>query len=82
MAHQTLFRVPGLGPTAEQRRRDDQQRRRNLRIAIRQLERAELYLVALYSLGLEDHDAEASVDDLLGRLRALERHLLQIKLTA
>lgn len=82
MAHQTLFRVPGLGPTTEQRRRDEQQRRRNLRIAIRQVERAELYLVALYSLGLEDDDAEASVDDLTGRLRALQRYLLQIKLTA
>ena len=81
MVHQTLFRIPGLSPTAEQRGRDEQQRRRNLRIAIDQLERAELYLVALYSLGLEDHDAEASVDDMLGRMRALQRYLVQLKLT-
>ena len=82
MVQQTLFRIPGLGPTAEQKRPDDQQRRRNLRIAIDQLERAELYLVALYSLDLEDHDAEASVDDLLGQIRALQRYLVQLKLTA
>ncbi len=60
MAHQPMLRVPWL-QTADQRRRDDQQRRRNLRIAIRQLERAELYLVALYSLNLDDDSAEASV---------------------
>jgi len=81
MAELALFRIPRVGPTAEQRKREAQQHRRNLRIAIRQLERAELYLVALYSLNLEDREAEVSVDDLVGRLRSLQRYLLQVKLT-
>ena len=81
MAEHALFRIPRAEPTAEQRKRQDQQHRRNLRIAIRQLERAELYLVALYSLELDDRDAEASVDDLIGRMRSLQRYLLQLKLT-
>jgi len=82
MAEHALFRIPKVGPTAEQRKRQDQHHRRNLRIAIRQLERAELYLVALYSLELDDRAAEASVDDLVGRLRSLQRYLVQLKLTA
>lgn len=83
MAHQPWLRMFGTGsPTGQQRRREDQQRRQNLRIAIRQLERAELYMVALYSLNLEDREAEANVDDLLGRLRSLRQHLLELKLTA
>jgi hypothetical protein len=80
MAEHALFRMPRVGPTSEERKREDQQRRRNLRIAIRQLERAELYLVALYSLELDDRAAEASVDDLIGRMRSLQRHLLGLKL--
>lgn len=83
MAHQPMLRVFGRGaPSDEQRRRHDQLRRRNLRIAIRQLERAELYIVALYSLNLEDREAEAHVDDLLGRMRSLRQYLLELKLTA
>jgi hypothetical protein len=68
-----MSRTPG--PTGDERRRDDQQSRRNLRIAARQLERADLYITALYSLNLEDREAEANVDDLLARLRALRRYL-------
>lgn len=60
----------------------DQHRRRNLRIAIPQLERAELYVVALYSLDLEDREAEANVNDFLGRLRSPRQYLLELKLTA
>ena len=82
MAEHALFRIPKVEPAAEQRKRQDQHHRRNLRIAIRQLERAELYLVALYSLELDDRAAEASVDDLVGRLRSLQRYLVQLKLTA
>jgi hypothetical protein len=82
MADRALFRMPKFGPAAEQRRRESQQRRRNLRTAIRQLERAELYLVALYSLNLDDPDTEASVDDLVGRVRSLERYLLEQKRSA
>ena len=79
---ENALRIARVEPTAEQRKRQDQYRRRNLRIAIRQLERAELYLVALYSLDLNDRAAEASVDDLIGRMRSLQRSLLQSKLTA
>jgi hypothetical protein len=70
------------GSNVARPKRNDQQHRHNLRIAIRQLERAELYLVALYSLHLEDRDAEATVDELIQRLRGLEQHLLQLKRTA
>jgi hypothetical protein len=45
-------------------------------------ERAELYVVALLSLDIDGAAAEASVDDLIGRLRALHRRLLDLKLTA
>jgi hypothetical protein len=76
------FQMPRVGPTAEQRKRAEQRRRRDLRIAVRQLERAELYVVALHSLNLEDREVNASVDDLLGRLRWLQRYLFQLKITA
>jgi hypothetical protein len=82
MAEHALFQIPRVAPTAEQRKREDQRRRRDLRIAVRQLERAELYVVALHSLNLDDREAKASVDDLLGRLRSLERYLFQLKVMA
>jgi hypothetical protein len=82
MAENALFQMPRVAPTAEQRKREDQRRRRDLRTAVRQLERAELYVVALHSLNLEDREAKAGVDDLLGRLRSLERYLFQLKVTA
>ncbi len=62
--------------------RQDQHRRRNLRIAIRQLERAELYLVALYSLDLGDEGIEATVDDLVRDMRGLRQHLVRRRQTA
>jgi hypothetical protein len=82
MAENALFQMPRVAPTAEQRKREDQRRRGDLLIAVRQLERAELYVVALHSLNLEDREAKAGVDDLLGRLRSLERYLFQLKVTA
>jgi hypothetical protein len=75
MAEHELFRTSRAERTAEQRKRQDQLHGRNLRIAIGQLERAELYVVALYSLELDDRAAEASVDDLIGRMRSLQRYL-------
>jgi len=45
-----MFRIAYSGPTAEQRRRAGSYQRKNLRIAIRQLERAELYLNAVDAL--------------------------------
>jgi CHAD domain-containing protein len=82
MAEHALLQIPRGAPTAEQRKREDQRRRHDLRIAVRQLERAELYVVALNSLSLEDREAKASVDDLLGRVRSLQRYLFQLKVTA
>jgi hypothetical protein len=80
MAQQSLFHR--AGPTEEQRRRDDQQHRRNLRIAIRQLERAELYLVALYSLDIAGEGVEERVDDLIRDLRGLRQDLARLKAVA
>ena len=60
----------------------DPHRRRNLRIAIRQLERAELYLVALYSLELADEGVAGAIDGLIRDVRALRQQLLRIKITA
>jgi hypothetical protein len=82
MADKAFLRTPRNSLTAEQHKRDSKSQRRNLRIAIRQLERAELYLVALYSLNLEDRQADASTDDLIQRLRSLRRYLSELKLTA
>ena len=80
MAERAIFRIPGLGSTAEQRKRAEQHRRRDLRIAIRQLERAQLYLVALYSLDLGDGLADQAVDNLVRGVRGLRRSLIQSKL--
>lgn len=55
-----------------------QYRRRNLRIAIRQLERAELYIGALQSLQL-DEAAAAQAQRLLDELTALRQYLLEQK---
>ena len=62
--------------------RQDSHRRRNLRIAIRQLERAELYLVALHSVDLGDEGIEGAVDDLVRDVRGLRQHLVRNRLTA
>ena len=70
------------GGAAAHSTREDAHRRRSLRIAIRQLERAELYLVALYSLDLTEERIEGAVDDLLRDLRGLRHHLVRSKLTA
>jgi hypothetical protein len=52
-----------------------QYRRRNLRIAIRQLERAELYIAALHSLQL-DEAADGQTQRVLDELTALRQYLL------
>ena len=65
MAENSLVRIAGTGQVAAQRRCENQYRRRNLRIAIRQLERAELYLVALYSLDMAEDGVESAVDNLI-----------------
>ncbi len=75
MEDRSLFRIPHLGHTAEQRRREEQYLRRNLRIALRQLERAQLYIDSLESLNLDDREVDATVRDITARLRALARYL-------
>ena len=77
-----MFRIAHGGPTAEQRRRADSYQRKNLRIAIRQLERAELYLNTVGALDLEDDQVERHVRDMVGRLRALRRYLAEKRHTA
>jgi hypothetical protein len=66
----------------QDRRQLSQYRRANLRVAIRQLERAELYVVALISLELDEDDVEGMVDELVERLRSLRAHLLGLKASA
>ncbi len=67
--------------TSSSARREEQALRRNLRIAIKQLERAELYLVALYSLDLGEQGFEGVVDDLVRDVRGLRQHLVRSRLT-
>jgi hypothetical protein len=81
MADSAHFQVDGLVRKAYDRDRANQHRRRNLRIAVRQLERAELYIVALYSLDLDDKGVEDTVDEPLQGLRGLQRYLLEAKLS-
>ena len=77
-----MFRIAHSGPKAEQRRRADSYQRKNLRIAIRQLERAELYLNAVDALDLEDDQVEKHLRDMVGRLRAVRRYLAEKRQTA
>jgi hypothetical protein len=51
--------------------------RKNLRIAIRQLERAELYLNAVDALDLEDDQVEKHLREMVGQLRAMRRYLAE-----
>ncbi len=74
--------IVGSSAKGERSSRGDAQHRRDLRIAIQQLERAELYLVALYSLNLGEAGFEGEVDGLLRDLRGLRQHLIQSRLTA
>jgi hypothetical protein len=71
-----------LRVVADDERRASQYRRRSLRIAIRQIERAELYVVALSSLELGDAGLDESVEQLLDHMRLLRHHLLQLKASA
>ncbi len=64
---------------AEDRVRASRYRKRNLRIAVRQLERAELYIEALNSLDVDDEGAGESVAQLVDDLRGLRRYLLARK---
>ncbi len=79
MAEKAVLAVDRTSPSA---RREEQTLRRNLRIAIKQLERAELYLVALYSLDLGEEGVQGVVDDLVRDVRGLRQHLVRSRLSA
>jgi len=53
------------------------QRRQVLRAAIRQLERAEIYLAAVAYMELEDRDARREVNRLRTGLESLNRYLAE-----
>ena len=59
---------------AEQR--SEAERRRVLRIAVRQLERADLYLAAVLSLDLGDEDSEGGIEQIRDDVEMLRRHLV------
>lgn len=50
-----------------------------LRAAIRQLERAELYLDAVGALDVDDRDADHALRRLRADLEALRRHLTAVR---
>lgn len=72
MAERALLHLPGSKTSA---RRNEQHMRKQLRIAIRQLERAELYLDAVDSLDLDDAGADRSVRQITEHLRGLRQYL-------
>ena len=53
--------------------------RQVLRAAIRQLERADLYLAAVSCMELDDPPAERAVDSLRNSLEQLRRHLVEVR---
>ena len=77
MAERALSRIPHLGPTASE---PSSVRVADLWMAIRQLERAELYRAALSSLDLGDKGVDQAVDDLVRDVRGLRQGLIQSKL--
>jgi hypothetical protein len=77
MADKALLGIFGGRSSLLQSRRDEQLMRRNLRIAVRQAERAELYLHALESLDLADDVVTERVADLQQSLRALQTYLIR-----
>jgi hypothetical protein len=61
----------------KQERRTESERRTVLRIAVRQLERADLYLAAVCALELPE--AEAAIDSLRDDLEDLRHHLIDAR---
>ncbi len=56
----------------------DEARRKRIQEAIRQLERAELYVVAVQSLEVGDREAESTLLDVLSRMKWLRSHLADL----
>jgi hypothetical protein len=57
--------------------RTDNERRQVLRAAIRQLERAEVYLAAVAYMELDDRAAQRAVSQLRSDVESLKRHLAE-----
>jgi hypothetical protein len=62
-------------PTA----RNSSEQRQVLRAAIRQLERADLYLVAVEYMELNDREAQRSLDRLRSDLESLRRYIAELR---
>ena len=62
-------------PTA----RNSSEQRQVLRAAIRQLERADLYLVAVQYMELNDREAQRSLDRLRSDLESLRRYIAELR---
>jgi hypothetical protein len=62
-------------PTA----RNSSEQRQVLRAAIRQLERADLYLVAVEYMELNDREAQRSLDRLRSDLQSLRRYIAELR---
>lgn len=59
------------------RSRTGKERRQVLRAAIRQLERAEIYLDAVLYMDLDDREAERGLDQLRADLESLRRYITE-----
>jgi hypothetical protein len=66
-----LLQLPGSRTATENRQA--------LRAAIRQLERADLYLAAVRSMDLGDRPTERALNQLRSDLDALRRHLVELR---
>lgn len=60
--------------------RTTSERRQVLRAAMRQLERAEIYLAAVAFMDIDDHAAERSLSQLRADLDGLRRHLGELRI--
>lgn len=60
-------------------RRTSNERRQVLRAAMRQLDRAELYLAAVAYMDIDDRPAQRSVRELRSDLESLRRHLADLR---
>jgi hypothetical protein len=59
--------------------RNSNERRQVLRAAIRQLDRAEIYLLAITYMDIDDRAAQRSVRQVRSDLDALKRHLAELR---
>jgi hypothetical protein len=60
-------------------RRNSNERRQVLRAAIRQLDRAEIYLAAVAYMDIDDRPSQRSVGRLRADLESLKRHLAELR---